>query len=296
MLATAPEVSLAQARAADAAPRRRRTGALLGVPVAHKDIFVTRDFASTAGSRMLAGYRSPFDATVVSHLAARGMVTLAKLNCDEFAMGGSNENSAYGPVRNPWDPTRIPGGSSGGSAAAVAARLVPAATGTDTGGSVRQPASLTGVTGIKPTYGRCSRYGMVAFASSLDQAGPIARSALDCAHLLQAMAGFDPLDATSAQRAVGDLVANTRCAQRADGASGAQPAEAGLRIGLPARSSFGAGLGRRRELAAVRASLARASRRLGATAGRREPAAHGVVHPRVLHHRAGRGLLQPEPV
>ncbi len=251
VLATAPEVSLAQARAADARRAAGERGPLLGVPVAHKDIFVTRDFASTAGSRMLAGYQSPFDATVVSQLAARGMVTLAKLNCDEFAMGGSNENSAYGNVRNPWDPTRIPGGSSGGSAAAVAARLVPAATGTDTGGSVRQPASLTGVTGIKPTYGRCSRYGMVAFASSLDQAGPIARSALDCAHLLQAMSGFDPLDATSAQRAVGDLVADTTAA-RAD-ATAARPL-AGLRVGVPAEF-FGAGVAAD-VLAATRAALA----------------------------------------
>jgi aspartyl-tRNA(Asn)/glutamyl-tRNA(Gln) amidotransferase subunit A len=250
VLATAPEVSLAQARAADARRAAGERGALLGVPVAHKDIFVTRDFASTAGSRMLAGYRSPFDATVVSHLAASGMVTLAKLNCDEFAMGGSNENSAWFPARNPWDPTRIPGGSSGGSAAAVAARLVPAATGTDTGGSVRQPASLTGVTGIKPTYGRCSRYGMVAFASSLDQAGPIARSALDCAHLLQAMSGFDPLDATSAQRAVGDLVADTT-APRADATTG-RPL-AGLRVGVPAEF-FGAGVAAD-VLAATRAAL-----------------------------------------
>ncbi|HET7864839.1 MAG TPA: amidase, partial [Burkholderiaceae bacterium] len=250
VLATAPEVSLAQARAADARRAAGERGPLLGVPVAHKDIFVTRDFASTAGSRMLAGYQSPFDATVVSQLAASGMVTLAKLNCDEFAMGGSNENSAWFPARNPWDPTRIPGGSSGGSAAAVAARLVPAATGTDTGGSVRQPASLTGVTGIKPTYGRCSRYGMVAFASSLDQAGPIARSALDCAHLLQAMSGFDPRDATSAQRAVGDLVADT-AAPRADATPG-RPL-AGLRVGVPAEF-FGAGVAAD-VLAATRAAL-----------------------------------------
>jgi aspartyl-tRNA(Asn)/glutamyl-tRNA(Gln) amidotransferase subunit A len=250
VLATAPEVSLAQARAADARRAAGERGPLLGVPVAHKDIFVTRDFASTAGSRMLAGYRSPFDATVVSRLAASGMVTLAKLNCDEFAMGGSNENSAWFPARNPWDPTRIPGGSSGGSAVAVAARLVPAATGTDTGGSVRQPASLTGVTGIKPTYGRCSRYGMVAFASSLDQAGPIARSALDCAHLLQAMSGFDPRDATSAQRAVGDLVADTT-ASRADAPAG-RPL-AGLRVGVPAEF-FGHGVATD-VLAATRAAL-----------------------------------------
>ena len=158
---------------------------------------------------MLEGYRSPFDATVVARLKAAGAVSLGKLNCDEFAMGSANENSAYGPVRNPWDATRVPGGSSGGSAAAVAAQLVPAATGTDTGGSIRQPASFTGVTGIKPTYGVCSRFGMIAFASSLDQAGPLARSAEDCALLLSAMSGFDERDATSVQRPPQDF--HARC-------------------------------------------------------------------------------------
>ncbi len=190
-LAVDEDVTLAQARAADA---RRATGAaapLLGVPVAHKDIFATADFATTAGSNMLKGYRSPFDSTVVKQMAAQGAVTLGKLNCDEFAMGSSNENSAYKNVLNPWDTTRIPGGSSGGSAAAVAAGLCAAATGTDTGGSIRQPAAFCGITGIKPTYGRASRYGMVAFASSLDQAGPMARSAEDCALLLTAMCGPD---------------------------------------------------------------------------------------------------------
>lgn len=158
---------------------------------------------------MLENYRSPFDATVVAKLAEAGMVNLGKLNCDEFAMGSGNDNSAYSPVHNPWDRERIPGGSSGGSAAAVAARLVPAATGTDTGGSIRQPASLTGITGIKPTYGRCSRYGMVAFASSLDQAGPMARSALDCALLLSAMAGPDlDRDSTSLDRPVEDFASD----------------------------------------------------------------------------------------
>ena len=261
-LAVDEEAALAQAGAADLWRARGIDGPahpLLGVPIAHKDIFVTRDLPSTAGSRMLEGYRSPFDATVVSRLAAAGAVTLGKLNCDEFAMGGSNENSAWFPARNPWDTARIAGGSSGGSAVAVAARLVPATTGTDTGGSVRQPASLTGVTGIKPTYGRCSRYGMIAFASSLDQAGPMARSALDCAHLLQAMSGFDPLDATSAEQPVPDFVAATTALR--EGATADQPLK-GLRIGLP-KEFFGDGVSAD-VLTAVRAALAELER-LGAT-------------------------------
>jgi aspartyl-tRNA(Asn)/glutamyl-tRNA(Gln) amidotransferase subunit A len=190
------EVTLAQAKAADMRLAAGDTSPLLGVPIAHKDIFVTTDFPTTAGSRILEGYRSPFNATVVQRLSDAGMVSLGKLSCDEFAMGSANENVAVPSakpqaVTNPWDPTRIPGGSSGGSAAAVAARLTPAATGTDTGGSIRQPAAFCGITGIKPTYGRASRYGMVAFASSLDQAGPMARSAQDCALLLSAMCGPD---------------------------------------------------------------------------------------------------------
>jgi aspartyl-tRNA(Asn)/glutamyl-tRNA(Gln) amidotransferase subunit A len=220
--------------AADAIDQRRARGEALGplagVPIAHKDIFVTRGAPTTAGSKMLAGYASPFDATVVRRLAEAGAVSLGKLNCDEFAMGSSNENSAFGVVKNPWDATRVPGGSSGGSAAAVAARLLPAATGTDTGGSIRQPASFSGITGIKPTYGVCSRWGMVAFASSLDQAGPMARSAEDCALLLSAMSGFDARDATSAERPPQDFHAQM-LAPRA-GAPAAQPL-AGLRIGLP---------------------------------------------------------------
>jgi len=225
------EATLAQARAADAVLAAGNASApLLGVPVAHKDIFVTRDFVSTAGSRMLAGYRSPFDATVVAKLASQGVVTLGKLNCDEFAMGSANENSAFGPVRNPWDITRVPGGSSGGSAAAVAARLVPGATGTDTGGSIRQPASFCGITGIKPSYGRASRYGMVAFASSLDQAGPLARTAEDCALLLSAMCGPDPeRDSTSLDVPAEDFTVSLNASL------------AGLRIGVPAEF-FGAGL------------------------------------------------------
>lgn len=221
-LAVDEAVTLAQARAADERLAAGDTAPLLGVPIAHKDIFVTRDFASTAGSKMLEGYRSPFDATVVRKLAEAGTVTLGKLNCDEFAMGSSNENSAYGAVRNPWDADRIPGGSSGGSAAAVAAGLAPAATGTDTGGSIRQPASFCGITGIKPTYGRASRHGMIAFASSLDQAGPMARSARDCALLLSAMCGPDPdRDSTSLDTPAEDF---TR---------GLDGSLAGLRIGVP---------------------------------------------------------------
>ena len=235
------EVTLQQARRADEALAAGGVGgvpALCGVPIAHKDIFVTRDFLTTAGSRMLEGYRSPFDATAVSNLAKAGVVTLGKLNCDEFAMGSSNENSAFGVVHNPWDATRVPGGSSGGSAAAVAARLLPAATGTDTGGSIRQPASFTGITGIKPTYGRVSRYGMIAFASSLDQGGPMAQSAADCATLLNAIASFDERDSTSLQREDEDY---TRyLGKRWSGDDAAKPL-AGLRIGMP-KEYFGPGL------------------------------------------------------
>ena len=224
------DATLAQARAADAAMAQGHAGPLAGVPIAHKDIFVTRDFPTTAGSKMLEGYRSPFDATTVARLASAGAVTLGKLNCDEFAMGSSNENSAYGAVQNPWDTGRIPGGSSGGSAAAVAARLAPAATGTDTGGSIRQPASFCGITGIKPTYGRASRYGMVAFASSLDQAGPMARSAEDCALLLSTICGPD-LDRDSTSL---DMPAEDYSRQLNDSLDG-------LRIGVP-QEFFGEGL------------------------------------------------------
>ncbi|WP_423195208.1 MULTISPECIES: Asp-tRNA(Asn)/Glu-tRNA(Gln) amidotransferase subunit GatA [unclassified Cupriavidus] len=258
-----PELTLAQARQADERRARGQAAPLTGVPIAHKDVFVTRGWQSTAGSKMLSGYRSPFDATVVERLAAAGMVTLGKTNMDEFAMGSSNENSYFGPVRNPWDPARVPGGSSGGSAAAVAAGLAPAATGTDTGGSIRQPASFSGITGIKPTYGRVSRYGMIAFASSLDQGGPMARSAEDCALLLNAMAGFDERDSTSLTPAQGgvDEDFTRHLGQPRAGASADQPL-AGLRIGLP-REYFGAGLAADVEQA-VRAALAEYER-LGAT-------------------------------
>jgi len=229
-LALNPEATLAQAQAADARLAAGTAGALEGVPLGHKDIFVTKDFPTTAGSKMLEGYRSPFDATLVRRLAEAGMVTVGKLNCDEFAMGSGNENSAYGSAKNPWDMARVPGGSSGGSAAAIAARIVPAATGTDTGGSIRQPASFCGITGIKPTYGRASRYGMIAYASSLDQGGPMARTAEDCALLLSAMCGPDAdRDSTSLDVPAEDFTKSLGAELK------------GLRIGIP-KEFFGEGL------------------------------------------------------
>ena len=192
-----PEETLAEARAADKLIAEGKAGRLTGIPIAHKDIFVTRNWASTAASKMLEGYMSPFDAAVVKKLRAAGLVTLGKLNCDEFAMGSANENSAYGKVYNPWDPHAVPGGSSGGSSACVAAGLAPIATATDTGGSIREPASFTGVTGVKPTYGRPSRLGMIAFASSLDTAGLMAHTAEDIAWVLGEMVGYEPWDSTS---------------------------------------------------------------------------------------------------
>ncbi|MGZ9711524.1 Asp-tRNA(Asn)/Glu-tRNA(Gln) amidotransferase subunit GatA [Glaciimonas sp. GNP009] len=236
-----PELTLQQARNADQRLAQNNATPLTGLPIAHKDIFVTRDWRSTAGSKMLENYVSPFDATVVSHFKDAGMVHLGKLNCDEFAMGSSNENSHFGAVKNPWDKTAIPGGSSGGSAAAVAARLTPAATATDTGGSIRQPASLCGVTGIKPTYGSVSRFGMIAFASSLDQAGPIAQTAEDCALLLNAMVGFDPRDSTSLERPKEDFTRDLNNDIK------------GLRIGIP-KEYFSSGLAPDVEQA-VRAAL-----------------------------------------
>ena len=250
-LAVDEDATLAQARAADARIAAGDALPLAGVPVAHKDIFVTTDFPTTAGSRMLQGYRSPFESTVTARLAGAGMVCLGKLNCDEFAMGSANENSAFHPVKNPWDTSRVPGGSSGGSAAAVAARLAPAATGTDTGGSIRQPASFCGITGIKPTYGRASRFGLIAFASSLDQAGPMARTAEDCALLLSSLCGPDPdRDSTSLDVPAEDFTRGLN-----DGIDG-------LRIGVP-KEFFGAGLSDDVR-AAIDSALAEL-RKLGAT-------------------------------
>lgn len=238
-----PEQALAQADAADALLARGQGGTLTGIPLAQKDIFCTTGVRTSCGSKMLDTFIAPYEATIVQKLHRdAGMVMLGKCNMDEFAMGSSNETSFYGPVKNPWDLTRVPGGSSGGSVAAVAAGLAPVATATDTGGSIRQPAALTNLTGIKPTYGRVSRYGMIAFASSLDQAGVVARSAEDAAHVLQAMSGFDPLDSTSIERPVDDLV------------GGLNPSIKGLRIGLP-KEYFAEGLApaaRERVMAAVK--------------------------------------------
>jgi aspartyl-tRNA(Asn)/glutamyl-tRNA(Gln) amidotransferase subunit A len=243
------EQALEQAREADRRRAAGQAGPLTGVPMAHKDIFCTLGVRTACGSRMLDAFVAPYDATVVERIAAAGMVMLGKTNMDEFAMGSSTETSFYGPVRNPWDLERVPGGSSGGSAAAVAARLAPVATGTDTGGSIRQPAALTGLTGLKPTYGRVSRYGMVAFASSLDQGGPFARSAEDAAWLLSAMAGFDPRDSTSLDRPVDDYVGAL-----------AAPLD-GLRVGLP-KEYFGEGLDPK--VGAVVEAAVRELERLGA--------------------------------
>ncbi|SDI42369.1 Asp-tRNA(Asn)/Glu-tRNA(Gln) amidotransferase subunit GatA [Pseudomonas panipatensis] len=223
------EPAIAQAQAADQRRAAGENGALLGAPIAHKDLFCTKGVRTSCGSKILDNFVSPYDATVVERLASAGAVSLGKLNMDEFAMGSANESSHYGAVKNPWDTSRVPGGSSGGSAAAVAARLIPAATGTDTGGSIRQPAALTNLTGIKPTYGRVSRWGMVAYASSLDQAGPLARSAEDCALMLGAMAGFDAKDSTCVDAPVDDYLAALN-----------KPLN-GLRVGLP-KEYFGAGL------------------------------------------------------
>jgi aspartyl-tRNA(Asn)/glutamyl-tRNA(Gln) amidotransferase subunit A len=234
--------TLQQAALADQRIAAGDSTMLTGIPIAHKDIFVTKQWRSTAGSKMLENYVSPFDATVVEHFKQAGMVNLGKLNCDEFAMGSGNENSYFGAVKNPWDHAAVPGGSSGGSAAAIAARLTPAATGTDTGGSIRQPAAFCGITGIKPTYGSVSRFGMIAFASSLDQGGPMAQSAEDCSFLLNAMTGFDEKDSTSIERKKEDFSRDLHQDIK------------GLRIGVP-KEFFGAGLAKDVEQA-IRAALA----------------------------------------
>ena len=236
-----PELSLAQAAQADSLRAAGKASKLTGIPIAHKDVFVTRGWKSTAASKMLENYQSPFDATVVANLGipdqanghGAGMVCLGKTNMDEFAMGSSNENSAYGPVLNPWNAEYVAGGSSGGSAAAVAAGLAPIATGTDTGGSIRQPAAFCGLTGIKPSYGRVSRYGMIAYASSLDQAGPMGKSAEDCALLLSAMSSHDPRDSTSLADSGEDYSRYLQQDWRTGNANPAKPLE-GLRIGMPA--------------------------------------------------------------
>ena len=242
--------ALAAARAADERLAAGQGGPLTGIPLAHKDVFCTEGVLTTCGSKMLANFVSPYDAHVVSLLKAAGTVMVGKANMDEFAMGSSNENSHFGPTRNPWNTSRVPGGSSGGSAAAVAARMVPIATGTDTGGSIRQPAALCGITGIKPTYGRVSRYGMIAYASSLDQGGAFGRSAEDCAVLLSAMAGHDPRDSTSLEQGPEDFARDL-----------AKPL-AGLRIGLP-KEFFAEGMSDDVR-AAVEAAIAE-YRKLGAT-------------------------------
>jgi aspartyl-tRNA(Asn)/glutamyl-tRNA(Gln) amidotransferase subunit A len=234
-----PALTMEQAASADRIRAAGKAGKLTGIPLAHKDVFVTRGWKSTAASKMLSGYQSPFDAAVVERLGmpseqnpdGAGMVCLGKANMDEFAMGSSNENSAFGPVLNPWNPAYVAGGSSGGSAAAVAAGLAPIATGTDTGGSIRQPAALCGLTGIKPSYGRVSRYGMIAYASSLDQAGPIGKTAEDCALLLSAMSHHDPRDSTSLADSGEDYGRYLSTAWDAS-ASAAKPLS-GLRVGLP---------------------------------------------------------------
>ena len=231
-LTVTAEQALAAARHADQELQAGRGSPLTGVPIAHKDIFCTQGIRTSCGSKMLDNFVSPYDATVVARLKEAGTVLVGKTNMDEFAMGSSNETSYYGPVRNPWNPKCVPGGSSGGSAAAVAARLVPAATGTDTGGSIRQPAALTGIVGVKPTYGRVSRYGMIAFASSLDQGGVLTQSARDAALLLGAIAGFDPHDSTSVDAPVPDYVAALDAPLK------------GLRIGL-LKEFFDEGLERR---------------------------------------------------
>ena len=244
------EKTLAEAAAADALIAAGKNGPLTGVPIAHKDIFCTDGWLTTCGSKMLHNFVAPYDAHVIQRFKAAGMPSLGKTNMDEFAMGSSNETSYYGAVKNPWDTARVPGGSSGGAAACVAARMAPAATGTDTGGSIRQPAAFTGITGLKPTYGLVSRFGMIAFASSLDQAGPMAPSAEDCALLLNVMTGFDPNDSTSLER------------DKEDYARDLDKPLSGLRVGLP-KEFFAEGLNS--EVAAAVEAAVTELKKLGAT-------------------------------
>ncbi len=258
------ERTLAEARRADDLRAADRAGPLTGIPLAQKDIFCADGWLTTCGSKMLSNFVAPYDATVIAKFKQAGAVNLGKTNMDEFAMGSSNETSFYGPVKNPWNDQMVPGGSSGGSAAAVAARLAPAATGTDTGGSIRQPAALCGITGVKPTYGICSRYGMIAFASSLDQAGPMAKTAEDCALLLNAMAGFDPLDSTSLERPPEDYARDL------------DKPLSGLRIGLP-REFFAAGLDS--EVAAAVLAAVDELKKLGATTAEVTLASAGLAIP-----------------
>ncbi len=245
-----PDKTLLEAAGADVRIAAGNAGPLTGIPVAHKDIFCTNGWLTTCGSKMLSNFIAPYDATVIERFKAAGMPSLGKTNMDEFAMGSSNETSYFGAVKNPWNLAYVPGGSSGGAAACVAARMAPAATGTDTGGSIRQPAALTGITGLKPTYGLVSRYGMIAFASSLDQAGPMAHSAEDCALLLNAMTGFDPRDSTSLER------------EKEDYTRDLEKPLAGLRIGLP-KEFFAEGLNN--EVAAAVDAAVAELKTLGAT-------------------------------
>ena len=276
-----PEYALEQARVADSTIAAGEAGPLTGLPVAHKDIFCTEGFKTSCGSKMLDSFIAPYQATAMEKLDAAGTVMIGKTNMDEFAMGSSNETSYYGPVRNPWDISRAPGGSSGGSACAVSARIVPAATATDTGGSIRQPAAFCGVTGLKPTYGRVSRYGMIAYASSLDQGGPIARTAQDAAMLLAAMSGFDPKDATSAEVRVDNYLEALNNGIK------------GLKIGLP-KEYFASGL----EAAGCRCDHRRAecagTVRRGDYRYRTPP--HRAVYSGLLRDSIGRMLLKSFPV
>ena len=283
---TTPDDALAAAEAADKARGSGELGSLAGIPLGIKDLFATQGVDTTAGSRILKGFKPPYESTVSANLRKAGAGMLGKLNMDEFAMGSSNETSAYGPVISPWrrkgsNVGLTPGGSSGGSAAAVAAGIAPGATGTDTGGSIRQPAAFAGICGIKPTYGRCSRWGIVAFASSLDQAGPMAKTVRDCAILLEAMAGFDPKDSTSLDLPVpqweGGLSSDLR----------------GKRVGIPKEYRIDGVPGGNQRAVGPGHRVAEGRRR---DAGRNQPSAHQICASDLLHHRSRRGLVEPRPL